>query len=409
MAGIDRGRLLRGRIGTALLFLLFGAALGAWTSRVPAVKEHLRLSDGRLSLALLAFAAGCIVGMAVLGRLTDRLGPTRVMVPCGLAEGVLLIPPAYAPTLLALCSALFMFGAVHGTLNIAMNASATEVQRAWGTPIMSSFHAVYSIGGFLGAIAGGLFARAGAGAGVTFVCVGSAAVVLAVWSAVWAVPSSALTVPEPPPAVDATGAPSGSGRMLGLVLLGLLALFALVGEGAAADWSAVYERDNLHTGAGFAAYAYAAFAIAMTIGRVCGDWLTRRFGPVALVRVSGVLAAAGLGGALLVAKPYAGLVGFGCLGLGLACIAPQVYSAAGNRDPARAGRALSLVVSIGYLGFLLGPVLIGSASTQVGLPAALSIPVVLALILSASAGLVRPRAGRPRAGRRHRLTVRSPT
>jgi predicted MFS family arabinose efflux permease len=353
--------------------------------RIPAVKARLELTDARLSIALLAFAAGCILGMAVLGRLSDRFGAGRVMIPAAVGEGLLLIPPAFAQGLVTLCLALFGFGAVHGTLNIAMNASAVDVQRAWGAPIMSSFHAVYSVGGFLGAIAGGLFARAGFGAGTTFVCVGAAVVLIALWAAAWAMPD--------PPRHTPAGEPRGPGpgtRAYPLLFLGFLAMCALVGEGAAADWSAVYLRDSLHSSAAVAALAYAAFAAMMTAGRLVGDRLTRRFGPVNLVRASGLLAAVGLGSALLIGHPVAGVIGFACVGAGMSCVAPQVFSAAGSRDPQRAGRALSLVVSLGYLGFLLGPILIGAASTVVGLPAALAIPAVLALALTLGAGALRP-------------------
>ena len=386
LSSAPAGRLLRGRVATCLMFVLFGVALGAWTARIPAVKERLGLSDGRLSLALLAFAVGCIMGMAVLGQLVDRYGSTRVMVPTALCEGILLVAPAYAPDLVLLALALFCFGLTHGTLNIAMNANAIEVQRALGRPVMSSFHAVYSVGGFLGAVVGGLFASQGLDAGATFVSVGAGVVALALWAAAWALPAG-----PPPPAGATPHAPgAGPGRSYALVLLGLLALCALVGEGAAADWSAVYLRDSLGTGAGSAAYAYAAFAVMMTVGRLLGDRLTAAFGPVNLVRISGVVAAVGLGAALLVGRPAAGIVGFACLGAGMSCIAPQVYSAAGALYPTHAGRALSLVVSIGYVGFLLGPVLIGAASTLVGLPAALTIPAVLALFVAACAPVLRP-------------------
>jgi fucose permease len=178
-------------------------------------------------------------------------------------------------------------------------------------------------------------------------------------------------------------------RSYALLLLGVLALCALVGEGAAADWSAVYLHDTLGSTAGFAASGYAAFSVMMAAGRLAGDRLTVRYGPVNLVRVSGALAGLGLAAALLIATPFAGVVGFGCLGAGLSFIAPQVYSAAGNRDPARAGRALSTVVSIGYAGFVLGPILIGSVSTAVGLRAALGIPAVLALAVAAGAPILR--------------------
>ncbi|MEV6305424.1 MFS transporter [Actinoplanes sp. NPDC051861] len=377
----------RGRVATSLAFLLFGTALGTWTARIPAIKERLGLSDGRLTFALLAFAAGCILGMALLGRLTDRYGSSRVLVPAALLEGLLLIAPGYSPTLVILSLALFAFGAVHGTLNIAMNANAIEVQRALGRPIMSSFHAIYSIGGFLGAITGSVFAHLGIGAGPTFLVVGAAVLALAAWSAWWVLPGA------PVPDDDAPEAEAPARRSLLLVFLGVLVLCTLVGEGAAADWSAVYLRDDLGTSAGFAAYGYAAFAIMMTAGRIFGDRLVVALGPVRLVRWSGLLAAAGLGVSLALDHPWAGVVGFGLLGAGLSGIAPQVFSAAGNQDPKRSGRALSTVVSIGYVGFLLGPVLIGAAATVVGLPAALWIPVLLAVFVAASAGAMRSRAG----------------
>jgi MFS family permease len=379
----------RARVATSLVFLLFGTALGVWTARIPTVKENLGLSDGRLTFALLAFAAGCILGMLALGRLTDRFGSSRVLIPAAILEGLLLIAPGFAGGLWTLSIALFAFGAAHGTLNIAMNANAIEVQRAWGRPIMSSFHATYSIGGFLGAITGSVFAHNGVGVGTTFLAVGVAVLVVAVWAARWLLPGA----PAREAAVTGADAAEPVGRSLLLVFFGVLVLCTLVGEGAAADWSAVYLRDNLETTTGFAAYGYAAFSIMMTVGRLFGDRLVTALGPVLLVRLSGALAALGLGTALALDHPVAGVAGFGLLGIGLSCIAPQVFSAAGNLDPQRAGRALSLVVSIGYAGFLLGPILIGAAATVVGLPAALWIPVVLALFVAASAGAMRvPRA-----------------
>jgi MFS family permease len=377
----------RARIATSLVFLLFGAALGVWTARIPTVKENLGLSDGRLTFALLAFAAGCILGMLVLGRLTDRFGSSRVLIPAAILEGLLLIAPGFSSTLIALSIALFAFGAVHGTLNIAMNANAIEVQRAWGSPIISSFHAIYSIGGFLGALTGSLFAHAQGGVGATFLAVGVSVMALAGLASRWILagaPASGGTsevgTSRKEPARDRTPL---------LFFFGILVLCTLVGEGAAADWSAVYLRDNLGTTTGFAAYGYAAFAIMMTLGRLVGDRVTTALGPVRLVRLSGALAALGLGTALILDHPFAGVAGFGLLGLGLSCIAPQVFSAAGNLDPARSGRALSLVVGIGYLGFLLGPILIGAAATVVGLPTALWIPVVLAIFVAGGANTMR--------------------
>ncbi|MBO0867527.1 MAG: MFS transporter [Micromonosporaceae bacterium] len=378
--------MVRARVATSLLFLLYGTILGTWTARIPAIKHRLDLSDGQLSIALLAFAAGAITGMQVIGRLVDRYGSTRIMTPAAAVDALLLILPAYAGGLVALGASLLLFGAVHGTLNVAMNANAVQVQQATQRPIMSSFHAVYSIGGFLGAATGGLFAHAGLGPAVTFATVAGLALLLAAWSWRWALAHR----PEPAAAEHAGRTPRE--RTGGVLFLGVLAFCCLVGEGAAADWSSVYLRDSLGSGAGFAATAYAAFAIMMMAGRLAGDRLVARYGPVRLVRACGVLAFAGLGTTLLIGQPIAGVVGFGCLGAGLSCIAPQVFSAAGSRDPALAGRAIARVASLGFTGFLVGPVAIGGAAEVVGLPVALGIPAVLALFVASTATALRPGA-----------------
>jgi MFS family permease len=379
--------LRRGRISTALLFLLYGTLIGTWTARIPAVKAHLGLSDGRLSIALVGLALGAVTGMQVSGRLVDRYGSRRVMIPAALVDGCFLLPVALAPSLPTLTVALYVFGVVHGVLNIAMNARGVEVESAAERPIMSSFHAVYSIGGFLGAVLGGAAAAAGAGPLGTFALVAVLGAALAWWSWLW---SAALAEPA-----RATAVRDGQVPLSGVLMLGTLALCALVGEGAAADWSTVYLRDSLASTEGFAAAAFAAFFIAMTAGRLTGDRLAARFGAVRLVRGCGLLAAIGLGVALLVSHPAAGVVGFGCLGAGLSCVAPQVFSAAGHRNPRRPAQAIARVASIGWLGFFAGPVLIGGAAQAFSLPVALSIPVLLALLVALAAGALRPAAGEP--------------
>ncbi|MEV1179503.1 MFS transporter, partial [Nonomuraea sp. NPDC049784] len=268
--GTRQGVLRRERTAVYLLFFLAGTAMGTWTARIPAIKEHLELGDGQFSLALLAIAGGAMAGMTAVGRLVDRHGSSRVMIPAALLQGVVLVPPTYAPSLWALAGTLLAFGIVHGILDVAMNANAVEVERAYGRPIMSSFHAVYSIGGFTGATAGGLFAHLGLSAAATFLSMGTVIALLAIWAARWALRS------VPPSAQDpASGSGSGSGgsdaRPKGIVFLGVLAFCCLVGEGASADWSSVYLREDLAASPGFAAAGYAAFSIMMTAGRLAGD------------------------------------------------------------------------------------------------------------------------------------------
>ena len=390
---LDRSDLRRGRIAVSTMFVLCGAVIGVWTARIPAIKHDLQLSNAELSIALLALAAGGLIGMLLVGRLVDRHGSTTVMTPMALAVGPLLILPAYAPNLMTLTLALAVLGAAHGTLNVAMNANAVRVERAYQRSIMSSVHAQFSIGGFLGAAVGGIFAAAGLSPAATFICAGISIAALATWA-------SRRALPDPAAKPDHTATKddrlrrrpvlsTSSPHSKKLFLLGLLAFATLVAEGAAADWSTVYLHDNLGSSAGVVAAAYAAFAAMMTAGRLAGDRLVAAFGPAQLVRGCSLLAAAGFGAGLLIGHPTAAIIGFAALGAGLSCIVPQAYSAAGNVDPAQPGRGLARVVSMGYLGFLTGPVIIGGAASLTDLPRALLILPLLAAFVAAAAAAVR--------------------
>ena len=316
-----------------------------------------------------------------------------------------LIPPALAGNLGWLMAALFVFGVSAGALDVGMNSNGVLVERARGRPVMSSLHAGYSIGALVGAVIGGLFAGAAIGPLPTFLAVGLPSAVVGVLAGRWLLTERSSGPPDPGPAAAgrtdqraSSGGP-GSPRRLGrslrpgvlTLLLGLVGLCGLLVEGATADWSAVYLHDNLGTSAGFAAAGFAAFALAMTAGRLLGDSLAARFGPVRLVRASGLVAAAGLAGGLISNNPVGGVVGFAVLGAGLACIIPQVFLAGGTADPARPGHGLARVVGMSYVGMVSGPVLIGGAATLVGLPVALGIPVLLALCVAALAGVLTPR------------------
>ncbi|GAA5058950.1 putative MFS family arabinose efflux permease [Thermocatellispora tengchongensis] len=386
-----RAETARARVATCLLFLLSGLAIGTWTSRIPAIKDALGLTDGLLSVGLLGIAAGAIAGMQAVGRLVDRHGSRRVMIPAALAQGAVLVLPGVMPNLPALVAALLVFGAVHGALDVSMNAGAVDVERAAGRPLMSSFHAVFSLGGFLGAALGAGFAHAGLSPALTFLAAGVLIAAMAAWAAAWALPAAAPSTTAPSAAPDGPATDGRTGGR-GVLFLGVLAFCCLVGEGAAADWSTVYVRFDLGASASLAAMAYAAFSIAMMAGRLAGDRLAAWLGPVTLVRACGALATGGLGAALLIGHPIAALIGFGLFGAGLSCIVPQVFSAAGHRDPAQAGRALARVASIGYAGFLSGPVLIGGVAEPAGLPRALAIPVVLAMFVALTATALRVRA-----------------
>lgn len=460
-------------------FAVLGTASGVWLARIPAVKQHLHLSDGMLGLALLAAPAGLVLVVLLAGRIVDRIGSRRPVVIAGFCVALLPISLGLASSMAALMAGLFAFGLAGGMLDVAMNAQAVHVERGYGRPLMTSFHACYSFGGLAGSLFGGLFAWAGVSPAVNFLAAGvpMAAVTLLAGprllgeQAIRDQEQAARESParEPAPREQAAGeheqpgqeqaardqeqagqsqadseqaageqaarnqagrdqaareqdqaapeqaelaaetvtaaasagrvpaagtGPVGTGRprwSVPVLILGLLALCSLLSEGSADGWSAVYLHDSVGTSAAFAALGYAAFSVMMAFGRLTGDRLALRFGPVALVRGCGLLAAGGLAVALISADPVGALVGFALFGAGLSCTFPQLLSAAGNADPAHPAVGIARVAGLGYVGMLGGPVLIGGLASVAGLSVALGVPVILALCIAAGAGEVRPR------------------
>ncbi|GAA3356748.1 MFS transporter [Saccharopolyspora gregorii] len=372
----------RARWAVTAYFVVSGFALATWTARIPTIKQDLGLDDGGVTLALFAVAAGSVLAMQVCGHLTDRFGSARVVPPAGVLVALSGLAPGLADGLGTLVAGLVVFGAAHGTIDVAMNSHAVRVEQRYRRPIMSTFHATFSLGGLLGAGSGALAAHLGVSPAAHFALTGAVLLALSLLA------RPALLPPEPaPPAADG---PRVRGFPMAIVFLGALGFFCSVGEGSMADWSSVYLHDELGTGTGFAALGYAVFSATMGLFRFLGDGLVRRFGPVPLVRVCGVVAGSGLGVALLLHHPVAALGGFALFGVGLSCIVPQIFSAAGHRDPARSGRDLAQVSTLSYGGLLAGPVFIGLLAQGFGLSVGLAVPAALALLVAVAAGAVRP-------------------
>jgi MFS family permease len=396
-------------------FGILGVIDGVWLARLPAVKQHLGLSDAQLGVALLAAPVGLVIVAAFADRLIDRFGSARPAVAGAAAISLLPITFGLAGSMAVLMAALLVYGMSGGLADVAVNAQAVRVERGYRRPIINSFHACFSFGGLLGALLGGLFAWAAIGPAATFAAVGVPLSVLAVLArrrllrgpeaagpAGTSAPGAPGTDPDPAghPAAgrDPAGqrpvgqGPAGEGRGaaarvraavsrhavgLRIAALGLLALCSLLGEGAAGSWSAVYLQDNLGTSAAFAALGYAAFSVTMAAGRLTGDRMAARFGPGRLVSGCGVVAGLGLACALISRSPALGLVGFALFGAGLSSTFPQLLSTAGNIRTSRSGTGIARVAGAGYLGLLAGPVLIGGFAGLLGLRLALAIPVIL--------------------------------
>jgi fucose permease len=422
----DQPVLRRARVSALAYFALLGLVDGVWLARIPAVKHNLNLNDGVLGVALLAAPAGTVLVMLVAGRLVDRFGTEWAIPLAGVATSLLPVALGLAGSFAGLMAALFAFGVAAGTLDVSMNAQAVRVERGYRRPLLTSFHACYSLGGLTGALLGGLFAWVGVGPAPTFAAVGVPMAVLAVIASrgllrgpevqgaaeLAATPRTAASVeagaagrsatdhagPASRSAADHTGADAlAKAAWLRIVVLGLLALCCLLSEGAAGSWSAVYLHDNLGTSAGFAALGYAAFSVMMAAGRMLGDRLVARFGSSRLVRACGLIAAVGLAAGLISGDRAGALIGFALFGAGLSITFPQLLSAAGNVAASRSGRGIAGVAGIGYLGLLGGPVAIGAFASLVGLRLALAVPVVLMLFVALGGGAAarRPPARRP--------------
>jgi MFS family permease len=397
------------RVAIGGYFFILGTAFAVWGARLPAIKESLHLSDGQLGLALFAMPAGSVLTLPVSGRVADRFGLVRVLRLAGALNPAALVLLGLAPDLGVLMAALAVYGALFGLLDVSMNACAARLELGYGRPIMSSLHAGYSIAGLAGAGIGGITAWLGASPLTAFAVTAAALITLSLLLGPHVVlppappittmpptPSTSPSDPSTSPNLQSPSNPSGTPRPSRnpaklILILGLLALCGQVGEGSAGDWSAVYLHVNLGTTPGLAAAALAAFSVTMAAGRLAGDRLAARFGPVRLVRASGLVAGLGLAAGLLAASPAAAIAGFALLGAGLAAIFPQVVTVAAALDPARAGRNIGRIAAVAYSGLLTGPVAIGAIASGIGLRNALLIPAALALITAAAAGVMRQR------------------
>ncbi|HVU65751.1 MAG TPA: MFS transporter [Ktedonobacteraceae bacterium] len=376
---LTRGEPRAARLAVAVLFFLTGVTFASWAARIPAVQSRLGLSPGELGVALLGTAVGELVFMNLAGYLAARFGSRLITVIASLWLSAMLPMLALAPSLPVLIGTLFLFGAAFGSVNVAMNTQGVAVERLYGRTIFSSFHACYSVGGLAGSLVGGLLATANLAPLPHFLGVSALSIILVLLVARLLLPAR----------TDAQGAGVSFARPTRLLLtLGLIAFCVVLGEGAMADWSAVYLNTILGASMGLAAAGYAAFSVVMALGRGLGDRLTNRLGPALTVRLGGLLAAAGLTLALVVNWVPLALVGFALVGSGFSVIFPLTLSAAGRTSKQVSGTAIATVATCGYVGFLVGPAAIGFAANALNLRIALGVVVLLSLCAAVLAPVV---------------------
>lgn len=375
-AGTRRGYVTRERVGVALLFLMNGFLVGAWAPKIPEYADRLALTESGLGLMILVFGLGSLVMMPIAGSQIARFGSSTV----SRVSAVLVTPTLLFLTLVgdiwSGAIAIFFFGGLIGAMDVAMNANAVAVEKHMRRSIMSSCHAFWSLGGLLGAASGGyLIERLGVSGHSVFVTVLAALMVTAAWQLI--LPDA----PHPEEVHERARLPRSPLPWL----LGLMALFCMIPEGAVIDWSALYLRQELGSSVTASGFAFAAFSLTMAIMRFAGDIVRDRFGAVRTLRVCAVVSITGLLIAGFAPNEAYAIAGFALAGIGISNLVPIVFSAAGNLPGLRPGVGLSVVTTMGYSGILVAPSAIGFVAEYTGLAiifAGLSILHVVALVLS---------------------------
>ena len=371
------------RLAVLTAFFIYGAIFATWYARIPAIREKLALSEGQLGLVLLGISVGMLTALSVAGGMIAKFGSPKVTL-AGAAVLVISLPfLALTPSAWALWLQLFIFGAAGSTIDVAVNEQAVLVERNAGKPLMSSFHAAFSVGGLAGSLIG---------AGMASINTLSPFVHFLISAILFGL-AMLLAYPHLLP-VETNTEENGSVFRLperALWLLGFVTFCSSIGQGATADWSAVYLTQVLETNAAFAALGFAAYSLTMTLGRVFGDALAAVWKPVTIVRFGGVVAALGFLAAMFTTSSWVALLGFAAIGLGLANIIPLSFSAAGNYPGISTSVGLAGVATIGYAGFLIGPPLIGLIAEAISLRIAFIFVTLLVGTMIFTAKAISPR------------------
>lgn len=368
------------RIVTAFYFFINGTIFAGWLPHIPYVQEKLNIGDGALGLILLNASLGAIIALPLAGWLAARFNGRIVsivgsLIFCGISPFLV-----SAPDVMTLSVCLIIFGASCGAMDIGMNTLAVAVEKQYKRPIMSSFHALFSIGGFSGAALAGAFLFMKFAPQVHMITM---AVLIGLFLLI-SIPFIYGVKEEKSRTGTKFSFPRGP-----VIFMGLIALFCMLSEGAIADWSSVYMKKNIKTSPELAAMAYSAYSIIMALGRFIGDRLVKRFNNVSIVRGSAFIAGAGMLTALLFQTPLTAIAGFGLVGLGLSNIVPIVFSSSGNIPGMSSAGALSAIATCGYFGFLTGPPVIGFIAEASSLRIALGIIVVLNILIIFFAGSIK--------------------
>lgn len=356
-----------------LFFFVSGFGFYTWASRIPTIQQKMHLNEAGLGAVLFALPVGLMATLPVTNVLLSRFDSRRIMMIGAVFFNAMLCCIGFATEVWQLVIALVCFGCSRNLMNISANAQSIGVQALYDKSIIARFHAIWSLAGFAGAGVGALMIRFSIATNWHFAIVG----VLLTSICVYAYPDSLRQQPSPKERRPWFALPNKT-----LVKYGLISFASMACEGTLIDWTAIYFRKVLHTTPPQASGAFAIYVIAITLGRLTGDRLANRFGIRTMLTYSGVLVAGGL--LLAISLPFVptAIVGFILTGFGVSCVIPMVFAMAGRSAGMSSGSAIASVSTVGYLGFLVIPPLVGSVAQAAGLKAAFGMMIVFGLLIS---------------------------
>jgi len=361
---------------TRAQFLLLGVVAGTWGVHVPSIKMHFGLDERMLSFVLLATSVGSVLTLFTAGRLIGRIGARNSSALAGAVFCGALATSLYVPGIAGLLLVMVALGAGESVFDVSINAEGTVIEAQTGRAVMSGFHGMFSLGAMLGASAAALMIRIAIPPESQLIGVG-----IGVGTAIFAASRGMLTAHPRADAGDAHFAwPTGA-----LLVIGGLICAGMLAEGVMYNWSVLYVQQELRTPQDRAAMAYVAFAGATALTRFFGDAIRVRFPERLILLVGPMLAAVAMAVVLVIAKPWVAFVGFALVGAGLATIVPILYTAATRVPGVSRPAAIASVSSIGYLGFMVGPPIVGGIAHLTTLTMAMVTLIVATLILGGGA------------------------
>ena len=331
------------RITTSTFFFIAGLTFSTWASRIPDIKNKLQLSDATLGLALFALPAGQLISLPISTWLTIRLGSKTLLIVSALLYPSTLLLLAVAATTWQLVFALFLFGLFANSINIAMNTQAVGVEKFYGRSIMASFHGLWSLACFAGALTGSLFVSSKLSPLLHFSIICAAAGLLVLASHKYTLPNDTKTSKSQSLFIKPDRR---------LLILGVIAFCCMMCEGAMADWSGVYFEKVVQAPVAYITLGYVAFTSTMATGRFLGDWLVTKLGVKRMLQLSGAGIFAGFMIPVLLPYLVSAIAGFFLVGFGVSSVVPIAFGLAGKSTNITASVALAAVSTIGFLGFL---------------------------------------------------------